>query len=202
MERHDQMLPEKIYQIERQPVAWNKDRVWMEVHARAVPRSRHRYYYRAAAAVLFVLISLAAWQPARQVATYTSCVEPVMENDPAPQSVPVSTPSVLSKKATIINTIPISKPDPDKMASNAIAMNDQLLPDSLPVRDVMIALASATDSSVATVERIAPIVGVVLPVESPTADARPRRKKILHTLEPFDKPAEPGNNSIIVARIK
>jgi hypothetical protein len=200
MEPDKSMLSETIYRVESKPVSWNKAQVWERLQQADAGRSTYRRWYRVAAAVLLLMLSLPAWKSPRVAPAaiqILSCTEPII-SAPAVKATPAHEHRVtVHRQMLLVNTSPVESP----IAATPSAKQDSVV--RLPtVASSSIATMAYTDRR-DTMEKIEPVVGVVLTPEKPLVMSKSRRRKLLHTLEPFEKSIDVQDaNTIVLARTK
>lgn len=198
------LLTQKIREVEREPIAWNKAAVWMKVQDRVSPKSSRPVYYYAAAGVTFLLFgALFLWQqnqvmPVEKVTAVKEPTEtPAVQHHIAVES--------KMKESSAVNNTPFMKHTPSE---KTYVVNVEDLPVLLSTQEEEVTVLEEVVeepvvTSIATSEeRVQPIVGVVIGAEQKQAVSTKTKRKKLRMLDPIEKPGTPPTDNLILARIK
>jgi hypothetical protein len=202
------MLTQKIRQVERVPITWNKQEVWMTINSHIKSKRHHRTYYYAA---IFVLLLLAAnptvkMKETQPLQTQIEKEQPGPLTQPEPTQVITCAEEENGDKASLHirkKHRGVVKNEPD--FADATSKNISPLLEETTIADIS---ASVEESIVISEsmekEKIKPIVGVVGWADQHVVSEKPKRKKLVRKLESSDKEWEThsGNNAILFARIK
>jgi hypothetical protein len=203
------MLTQKIREVERVPITWNKQEVWMHINSHIKSKRNYRPYCYAA---IFLLMLLAANPTVKMHNTHPlkTEIEQVQPGEPCTQPEPAQATTCADRETGDVASFHIRKKDRGvvKNESDFADATSENIP-SLSEETTKADISTSVEESIAIsepmeIERIKPIVGVVEWSDQSVASEKPKRKKLLRKLESSDKEWESysGNDAILFARIK
>jgi hypothetical protein len=204
------MLTQKIRAVERDPITWNKEAVWLNTRGRIKTKRSYRVYYYAAAAILLLLLavnplpqtSVPDPMTSKQGDKWQTHIQPEPTQPAGGQEVEKTDHSVLVHEANRV--VGESKPE---ISSADPGSEDTPKPveDKIEVHAELNYPEPTVISEVSEEQMIVPIVGVIGWSDQAVAIARLKKKKRLHKLEPSEKQwgdYSNNNNTLFFARIK
>jgi hypothetical protein len=204
------LLTQKIRSVEREPITWNKQAVWVSVSNQIKTKRSYRIYYYAAAAIILVLVAV---RPLRHSKTIDKVNETTGIDE---KHLPVQRESLLPgemQEAENVNEIKHARKANQlvvQVQSGAVSADKtpelmlQPVEEVIAVQTELILDESIVITEVVAEETIQPIIGVVEWSDQNIAAEKVRKKKLLRKLETSDKEWDDssGNNAILFARIK
>lgn len=207
MERDmEKLIQKKVMDAERQPVAWRKEQVWVNISAGLQPKEYdRRIYYYAAACVVFLIAAalffVARMNHLQHIESTAKSESPVKSATPdstksAPASIvtPHQRATIPRQKNKITTTPAMAVPE------TSVAREDNI---PLPVADTLVSESVAEVVQPQQKERIKPVIGVFDATESEQKIAVQKKRKKLPLFKPTHGDGSPLENPSenIIARI-